>query len=55
MYYVNPEEVMRLFTAYLEEYGEMVSKDAVIEELEDALDSAECEWVPAERKEWEEE
>ena len=46
MYYVNPTEVMKLFKAYLEEYkGNMVSKEAAIEELGDALDSAECEWI----------
>ena len=51
MYYVNPAEVMRLFKAYLEEYGDMLSKDSVINELEDALASAECQWVEAEGKE----
>lgn len=42
MYYVNPSDVMRLFKAYLEEYGDMLSKDSAINELEDALTSAEC-------------
>ena len=48
MYYVNPSEVMRLFKKYLEEYKDMLSKESAIEELQDALDSAECEWVEAE-------
>ena len=48
MYYVNPSEVMRLFKAYLEEYNDMLSKEAAIDELQDALDSAECQWVEAE-------
>jgi hypothetical protein len=48
MYYVNPSEVMRLFKAYLEEYKDMLSKEAAIDELQDALDSAECQWVEAE-------
>lgn len=46
MYYVNPNEVMRLFKAYLEEYKiEMITKETAIEELQDALDSAEREWI----------
>lgn len=48
MYYVNPSEVMRLFKAYLEEYGDVLSKESAIEELQDALDSAECRRVEAE-------
>ena len=37
---------MRLFKAYLEEYeGDMVAKEVAIEELGDALDSAECEKI----------
>lgn len=48
MYYVNPSEVMRLFKAYLEEYKDMLSKESAIDELQDALDSAECQWVEAE-------
>lgn len=48
MYYVNPSEVMRLFKAYLEEYKGMITKEKVIDELQDALDSAECEWVETE-------
>ena len=45
MYYVNPSEVMRLFKAYLEEYKEMITTETAIDELQDALDSAECEWI----------
>ena len=49
MFYVNPIEVMRLFKAYLEEYEvEMITKETAIEELQDALDSAECEWLESE-------
>lgn len=50
MYYVNPSEVMRLFKAYLEEYKDMLSKEAAIDELQDALDNAECQWVEAEEE-----
>ena len=45
MYFVNPEDVMRLFESYVEEYGDMISKESAIEELKDALDSAEMEWI----------
>lgn len=46
MFYVNPNEVMKLFKAYLEEYKiEMITKGTAIEELQDALDSAEREWI----------
>lgn len=46
MYYVNPTEVIKLFKAYLEEYkGDMVAKEVAIEELRDALNSAEGEWI----------
>lgn len=45
--YVNPSEVMRLFVTYLEAYDEIISKETVINELQDALDSAECEWIEA--------
>ena len=48
MCYVNPSEVMRLFKAYLEEYGDMLSKESAIDELQDALDSAECQWIETE-------
>ena len=48
MYYVNPSEVLRLFMAYLEGYGNTLSKDSAIEELQDALDSAECQWIETE-------
>lgn len=51
MYYVNPSEVMRLFKAYLEEYGDTLSKESAIEELKDALDSAECQWIETEGEE----
>ena len=45
MYFVNPEDVMRKFKDYLEEYEGLISKETAIEELEDALDSAEIEWI----------
>lgn len=45
MYYVNPSEVMRLFRTYLKEYKGMITTETAIEELQDALDSAECEWI----------
>ena len=48
MYYVNPSEVMRLFKEYLKEYGDMLSKESAIDELQDALDSAECQWIETE-------
>ena len=48
MYYVNPSEVMRLFKAYLEEYKGMLTKETATDELQDALDSAECEWIDKE-------
>ena len=48
MFYVNPNEVMRLFKTYLEEYKGMITKETAIEELQDALDSAEREWVEQE-------
>lgn len=48
MYYVNPSEVMRLFKAYLEEYKGMITKETALDELQDALDSAECEWIDKE-------
>lgn len=51
MYYVNPSEVMRLFKKYLEEYDDMLSKESAIDELQDALDSAECQWVEQEGEE----
>lgn len=48
MYFVNPEDVMRAFKSYLEDYGDMISKETAIEELKDALDSAEMEWIDRE-------
>ena len=45
MYYVNPHDVLKLFTDYIAEYGEVISRNTVINELKDALDSAECEWI----------
>ena len=48
MNYVNPSEVMRLFKKYLEEYKGMITKDTALDELQDALDSAECEWIDKE-------
>lgn len=50
MYYVNPNEVLRIFEIYIdghiEDHGEMLSKGAVIEELRDALDDvADVEWI----------
>ena len=41
MRYVLPESVMYKFKEYLEEYGNMLSKEQAIEELQDALDDAE--------------
>lgn len=41
MIYVLPESVMYKFKKYLEEYGNMLSKEQAIEELQDALDDAE--------------
>ena len=41
MIYVLPESVMDKFKKYLEEYGNMISKEQAIEELQDALDDAE--------------
>lgn len=48
MYYVNPSDVMKKFKRYLEDYGEMISKESAVEELQDALDSAECQWIDEE-------
>lgn len=46
MYYVNPKHVMNLFRIYLAGYeNDMISKQAAIDELQDALDSAECELI----------
>ena len=47
MYFVNQEDVMRLFKSYLEDYHlcDLISKETAIEELKDALDSAEMEWI----------
>lgn len=45
MYFVNPEDVMRKFRTYLEDYHGLISKETAIEELQDALDSAEMELV----------
>jgi hypothetical protein len=45
MYFVNPKDVMRLFKDYLEDYHGLISKETAIEELKDALDSAEIEWI----------
>lgn len=50
MYYVNPSEVMRLFKKYLEEYGDVLTRDTAISELGDALDSAECQWIETEEQ-----
>lgn len=51
MYYVNPNEVMRLFETYLDDYnGGLISKETAKEELQDALDSADCEWIDKEDK-----
>ena len=47
MYYVNPNEVLKLFTAYIEEYGDTLPRDKAIEELQDALDDAGCVWEGA--------
>jgi hypothetical protein len=45
MCFVNPEDVMRLFKTYLEDYKGLISKEVAIENLEDALDSAEMRLV----------
>lgn len=42
MKYVKPGEVLEKFIKYLDEHsGDMVSKEEVIDELQDALDSVE--------------
>lgn len=43
MILVYPEDVLRKFKDYIKEYGDMLSADQAIEELEDALDSAKYE------------
>jgi hypothetical protein len=48
MYFVNPEEVMRLFKAYVEVYNGLISKEIAYKELENALDSAEGMWIKKE-------
>ena len=48
MYYVNPSDVMKKFKDYLEDYGDLISKESAVDELQDALDDAECEWIDAE-------
>jgi len=49
MYYVNPHDVMWLFKTYLDDYnGGLISKETAKEELQDALDSADCEWIDKE-------
>lgn len=50
MYFVNPKDVMRLFKAYLDEYPGLISKETAKDELQDALDDAECEWVETENE-----
>jgi len=45
MYFVNPEDVMRLFKDYVEVYNGLISKEIAYEELENALDNAEGEWI----------
>ena len=48
MYFVNPEEVMRLFKDYVEVYNGLISKEIAYEELENALHSAEGMWIKKE-------
>lgn len=48
MYFVNPEDVMRLFKTYVENYNGLISKEIAYEELENALDSAEGMWIKKE-------
>lgn len=45
MYYVNPKDVMHNFKSYLSEYADLISKETAIEELKDALDNADIEWI----------
>lgn len=45
MKYVNPEDVMKLFILYIDEYGDVLSKGLAISELQDALDDAEYEEI----------
>lgn len=49
MYYVDPNDVMRRFKDYLSDYDEaMITKELAIEELQDALDDADCEYIDKE-------
>jgi hypothetical protein len=50
MYFVNPKDVIRAFKSYLEDYGDMISKESAIEELKDALNSAKMEWIDRENE-----
>lgn len=50
MYYVNPDDVMRKFKEYLHDYDEMITKEDAIDELQDALDDADFEWIDKEDK-----
>ena len=46
MRYVNPSTVFDLFCKYLDDYDhDMISKETAIEELQDALDSADYEEI----------
>lgn len=44
--YVKPEDVIKKFKAYLDDYpSDMISKDVAIDELSDALDDVEYEEI----------
>lgn len=45
MYFVNPEDVKKRFELALESYNGLISKEIAKEELEDAIDNAEIEWI----------
>ena len=46
MKYVNPEDVLNRFIRYINEYdSELLSRDVVIEELQDALEDANYEEI----------
>lgn len=40
MRYVNSKDVLENFIRYLQGYSDLISKDEAIEELQDAIDSA---------------
>lgn len=50
MYYVNPNDVLRNFKKYIQEYnGKVTTTEILMEELQDAIDSAGITWVGGER------